>query len=583
MNKQSTLKRLFKRLLNQKALLFLALFLTIVQVLLNVYLPILIGQAVNQIVTIDQVNFDMLRQILLQMFIVICLNGVTQWLNPLIYNRLIHRMIQDLRNEVLEKIHRAPLNFLDQQSTGAIVSRLTTDSDQLSNGLLMVFNQFFIGILTIVFTILTMARLDFYMMLMVILLTPISMLIAHYIAKKSYDLYTKQTQLRSEHASMIEEGMQQSELIRLFNEQETKSDAFNDINESYADTSKWAIFYSSTINPATRFVNATIYALVTLVGALRIINGGFTVGELTTFLNYANQYMKPFNDISNVLAELQSALASGDRIFELIDLEEEKETGEVVLQRDQLLGAVDFENVAFSYVPSKPLITDLNLEVQPGQTVAIVGPTGAGKSTMINLLMRFYDVDEGVISLDGTPINDYTRASLREQFGMVLQETWLKTGTIAENIAYGYPEASQEQIEEAARRAHAHRFISMLPEGYQTRVYDNGSHLSVGQRQLISIARLFVELPEMLILDEATSSIDTRTEVLIQEAFDALMQGRTTFIIAHRLSTIQNADTILVMNQGQIIEQGSHDDLMKEQGFYYQMQKAGTADEPAIS
>ncbi len=575
MNQYSTIMRLFKRLWKHPFLIILAMILTVAQVLLTVYLPILIGQAVNQVVTIDQVNFMMLKQILIQMAIVISINALVQWLNPLIYNRLIYKMIQELRNEVLTKMHRVPLNYIDQQSTGTIVSRITTDTDQLASGLLMVFNQFFVGLLTIIVTIGTMAGLDWTMMLIVILLTPLSMVIAHFVATKSYNLYTQQTKERSRHSEHIEESIQQAELIRLFNQQDQQSAVFNDINAQYSYYSKWAIFVSSTTNPATRFVNAAIYALVTFVGGLRIISGVFTVGELTTFLNYANQYMKPFNDISNVLAELQSAIASGDRIFELIDLADEKETGNDILTKELLQGAIDFDDVSFSYVKDRELIRDLSIAVKPGQTVAIVGPTGAGKSTLINLLMRFYDVDAGGILIDGKNMNDYTRQSVREQFGMVLQETWLKTGTIAENIAYGYPDASEEAIVQAAKSAHADRFISMLPDGYQTYLTDNGGNLSTGQRQLISIARLFVELPEMLILDEATSSIDTRTEILIQQAFDELMVGRTTFIIAHRLSTIQNADIILVMKDGQIIEQGNHEELMRQDGFYRQMQLAG--------
>lgn len=576
MNKNSTIMRVAKRLFASKGLIILATLLTIAQVALTVYLPILIGQAVNQVVAINQVDFQELLIILGQMIIVIAVNALVQLINPLIYNRLIYRMIEDLRNEVLEKIHRIPLNYLDTHSTGAVVSRITTDTDQLAAGLLMVFNQFLTGILTIVITIVTMAQLDTQMMLIVVLLTPISIVIAHFVASRSYDLYTKQTQVRSTHSELIEEAVQQSELVRLFNQQDLKSVEFDEVNDIYSNYSKSAIFISSTVNPTTRFVNSVIYALVTLVGAMRIISGVFTVGELTTFLNYANQYMKPFNDISNVLAELQSAIASGDRIFELIDLVDEEETGVKEFGLNEVEGQITFDYVAFSYVPEKELIRDLTVAVEPGQTVAIVGPTGAGKSTLINLLMRFYDVDSGAIFIDGVNMNDFTRRSVREQFGMVLQETWLKTGSIAENIAYGYPNASRDQIIEAAKRAHAHRFIEMLPDGYDTVLTDNGSNLSMGQRQLLSIARLFVQLPEMLILDEATSSIDTRTEVLIQQAFDELMVGRTTFIIAHRLSTIQNADIILVMKEGQIVEQGNHEVLMRQEGFYYEMQMAGS-------
>lgn len=573
-NKSSfqTFKRLFSDLSGHKVFVFLSFISTIIQVGLTVYLPILIGQAINQTIGAGQVNFELLRPILIQMAIVIVLNAIMQWLNPILYNKITYEVIQDLRNRVLEKVHSLSLNFIDQRSTGDLVSRITTDTEQLGDGLIMIFNQFFLGVLTILITIVTMARLDLTMMILVVVLTPISLFISRFIASRSYSLFREQTAARGQQADFVEENIQQADIVRLFNYQDEAIESFNAINRDYSEKSKWAIFYSSTINPGTRFINALIYAALTFLGAIRIVNGTFTVGELTTFLNYANQYTKPFNDISSVLAEIQSALACADRLYAIIDQAEEAETGYSIMDSGQVNGKVNFTRASFSYTKDKELITDLTLSVNAGDTVAIVGPTGAGKSTLINLLMRFYDLDQGQILIDSNPITDYTRESIREQFGMVLQETWIKGGTIHDNIAYGHPDASREQVIKAAKAAHAHRFIELLPEGYDTVLRNEGAGLSTGQQQLIAIARIFVSIPNMLILDEATSSIDTRTEILIQEAFDSLMRGRTSFIIAHRLSTIMNADMILVMKDGSIVEQGNHDTLMKARGLYYTMQ-----------
>ena len=570
---KSGLKRLASDLLQQRWLFLLATIGTIVQVALTIYLPILIGNAVDSVLLPDASQH--LLPILSKMGMVIVANTAIQWLNPLIYNQLIYSYSQKLRDAVIQKIHRLPLAYLDRQGSGDLVSRLTTDVEQLNNGLLMVFNQFFVGVLTIFVTIVTMARIDFFMMILVLLLTPLSMLIARFIARKSYKLFQKQTTARGLQTQLIEESLSQESLIHSFNAQEQFITDFTKGNESYADYSQDAIFYSSTVNPATRFVNALIYAIVVGFGAVRIINGSsFTVGQLVTFLNYVNQYTKPFNDISSVMAELQSALACAERLYMILDEKELVEIGKEELTSEAVRGAIHFEHVRFGYEKDKPLIHDLNMTVPAGSKVAIVGPTGAGKSTLINLLMRFYNVDAGKIKLDDRDITDYTRVSFRQQFGMVLQETWLKTGTIHENIAFGRPEASREEVIAAAKAANAHFFIQQLPHGYDTYLADAGDSLSQGQRQLLTIARVFLAIPKILILDEATSSIDTRTEVLIQEAFNKLMVGRTSFIIAHRLSTIQNADIILVLVDGDIVEHGSHQELMQAQGVYYQMQTA---------
>lgn len=570
---KSGLKRLASDLLQQRWLFLLATIGTIVQVALTIYLPILIGNAVDSVLLPDASQH--LLPILSKMGLVIVANTAIQWLNPLIYNQLIYSYSQKLRDAVIQKIHRLPLAYLDRQGSGDLVSRLTTDVEQLNNGLLMVFNQFFVGVLTILVTIVTMARIDFFMMMLVLLLTPLSMLIARFIARKSYKLFQKQTTARGLQTQLIEESLSQESLIQSFNAQEQFITDFTKGNESYADYSQDAIFYSSTVNPATRFVNALIYAIVVGFGAVRIINGSsFTVGQLVTFLNYVNQYTKPFNDISSVMAELQSALACAERLYMILDEKELVEIGKEELTSEAVRGAIRFEHVRFGYEKDKPLIHDLNMTVPAGSKVAIVGPTGAGKSTLINLLMRFYNVDAGKIKLDDRDITDYTRVSFRQQFGMVLQETWLKTATIHENIAFGRPEASREEVIAAAKAANAHFFIQQLPHGYDTYLADAGDSLSQGQRQLLTIARVFLAVPKILILDEATSSIDTRTEVLIQEAFNKLMVGRTSFIIAHRLSTIQNADIILVLVDGDIVEYGSHQELMQAKGVYYQMQIA---------
>ncbi|WP_312251446.1 ABC transporter ATP-binding protein [Streptococcus parasuis] len=574
--KQSSFKELVRLVLGQPFRMSLMLVGTVVQVLLTVYLPILIGQAVDAVLIADG---QVLLGIIGKMVMLILLNTLVQWYLPLVTNRLVYGMVANLREQVYVRLHHMPLSYLDRHSVGDLVARFSSDSDQLTNGLLMVFNQFFIGILTIFLTIFTMARLDLTMMLVVVALTPVSLLVARYIAKKSYGYYRKQTQARGKQSQLLEESISQLTLVQSFNAQEQFTHGFQVVNEQYATYSQQAIFASSTVNPSTRFINAIIYALLAGLGALRIMAGQFTVGSLTTFLNYASQYSKPFNDISSVLSELQSALACADRLFAILALDSIDDQAERKIDSEELKGAISFDNVSFSYSPDRSLIEHLDIDVEAGQKVAIVGPTGAGKSTMINLLMRFYDVTAGQIVLDGVPISQYSREDLRRQIGMVLQETWIKSGTIHDNIAYGYPNATRELVIEAAKAANADFFIRQLPQGYDTVLADGGEALSQGQRQLLSIARVFVKIPKILILDEATSSIDTRTEILVQEAFAKLMEGRTSFIIAHRLSTIQSADLILVMVDGKIVEQGNHRELMKEQGVYYQMQTSQQSEE----
>ncbi|WP_155962917.1 ABC transporter ATP-binding protein [Streptococcus ruminantium] len=572
---ESSFKGLVKLVVKQPLRLSLLLIGTFVQVVLTVYLPILIGQAVDATLLADS---QFLFKIVQRMLLLILLNTMVQWWLPLITNRLVYGIVTNLREQVYVKLHHMPLSYLDSQSVGDLVARFSSDSEQLTNGLLMIFNQFFIGVLTIIFTIFTMAGLDLTMMLLVVALTPVSLLVSRYIAKKSYGYYRKQTQARGRQSQLLEESINQLTLIQSFNAQDQFASDFQSVNDSYATYSQQAIFASSTVNPSTRFINAVIYAFLAGLETLRIMMGNFTVGSLTTFLHYASQYSKPFNDISSVLSELQSALACADRLFTILALDGLAEQAERTINPEELKGAVSFENVSFSYRSDRSLIEHLDIQVKSGQKVAIVGPTGAGKSTMINLLMRFYDVTAGQIVLDGVPISQYSREELRKQIGMVLQETWIKSGTIHDTISYGYPNATRESVIEAAKAANADFFIRQLPQGYDTILTDGGRSLSQGQRQLLSIARVFIKIPKILILDEATSSIDTRTEILVQEAFAKLMKGRTSFIIAHRLSTIQSADLILVMVDGKIVEQGNHIELMARQGIYYKMQMSQQAE-----
>ena len=567
-----TTQRLIKDLLTQRWLVLGATIGTLMQVSLTVYLPILIGDAVD--VVLSPNSIQLLLPIIAKMIAVVGLNTLIQWVNPLIYNRLTFQFVYQLRQKVMEKLNQMPIAYLDRKSAGDLVSRVTTDSEQLSNGLLMVFNQFFIGILTIVITIVAMADIDLLMVGLVLILTPLSLFLARFIAQRSYQLYQNQTKSRGQQTQYIEEMIRQENLVHLLNAQNTTIEQFTGINNTYADYSQGAIFYSSTVNPATRFINSLIYALLSGVGALRIMSGGFTIGELTTFLNYVNQYTKPFNDISSVLSELQSTLACAERLYSILDEKSEPLPVKIELDAENIKGQIDFKAVSFGYTSQKTLIKHLDLSIPPASKVAIVGPTGAGKSTLINLLMRFYELNSGSIDLDGVPMSHYDAEALRHQIGMVLQETWLKVGTVHDNIAYGNPNATREEVIAAAKAAKADFFIRQLPNGYDTYLADAGASLSQGQRQLLTIARVFIKSPKILILDEATSSIDTRTELLVQEAFETLMKGRTSFIIAHRLSTIKNVDFILVMVDGDVVEYGKHHALMAKKGVYYQMQTA---------
>lgn len=567
-----TTQRLIKDLLTQRWLVLGATIGTLMQVSLTVYLPILIGDAVD--VVLSPNSIQLLLPIIAKMIAVVGLNTLIQWVNPLIYNRLTFQFVYQLRQKVMEKLNQMPIAYLDRKSAGDLVSRVTTDSEQLSNGLLMVFNQFFIGILTIVITIVAMADIDLLMVGLVLILTPLSLFLARFIAQRSYQLYQNQTKSRGQQTQYIEEMIRQESLVHLLNAQNTTIEQFTGINNTYADYSQGAIFYSSTVNPATRFINSLIYALLSGVGALRIMSGGFTIGELTTFLNYVNQYTKPFNDISSVLSELQSTLACAERLYSILDEKSEPLPVKIELDAENIKGQIDFKAVSFGYTSQKTLIKHLDLSIPPASKVAIVGPTGAGKSTLINLLMRFYELNSGSIDLDGVPMSHYDAEALRHQIGMVLQETWLKVGTVYDNIAYGNPNATREEVIAAAKAAKADFFIRQLPNGYDTYLADAGASLSQGQRQLLTIARVFIKSPKILILDEATSSIDTRTELLVQEAFETLMKGRTSFIIAHRLSTIKNVDFILVMVDGDVVEYGKHHALMAKKGVYYQMQTA---------
>ncbi|AGM98493.1 ABC transporter ATP-binding protein [Streptococcus iniae] len=564
-------KQMIKDLLAFPHLLLASSLLTLAQVILTVYLPILIGRAINLLLE-SGIDKSLIR-LLWTMFIIISINSLIQWINPILYNRLVYRYIADLRLRVFQKIHHLSISDLNCISIGDLVSRVTTDCEQLANGLLLSFNQFLLGLLTIFLTLLSMARINLVMMGLVLILTPLSLVLAGAISSRSYTYFGQQTRTRGQQTQLIEEYIAQESLIQAFNAQEQALHHFKTSNQSYANASQAATFYSSTVNPSTRFVNALIYALLTGVGAWRIMSGQLSIGTLVTFLNYITQYTKPFNDISSVLAELQSALACGDRLYDILEKSDLSETGQNDVDWTDLKGDMAFKALSFSYQADQPLMTDVNISVPAGSKVAIVGPTGAGKSTLINLLLGFYDPQSGSILLDGHPITSYRRASLREGIGMVLQETWLKEASIHDNIAYGKPKATRQEVIKAAK---ADFFIKQLPDGYDTVLTDGGSNLSQGQRQLLTIARVFLKDPSILILDEATSSIDTRTELLIQKAFNKLMADKTSFIIAHRLSTIKTADLILVMVNGGIVEQGNHDQLMALKGVYFNMQNAQT-------
>ena len=546
-------------------LIVVSLILAMLVVASTLYVPILIGQSIDEIVY-GQKDFGPLHEILLKILFLILCTALAQWLMTIINNRVTYHVVFDIRNDAFQKIQRLPLKYLDDHPSGEIVSRMVADVEQFADGLLMGFTQFFTGVMTIGGTLIFMLTIHKGITLLVVLVTPLSLFVAKYIAKHTYDMFTKQSQTRGEVTAFIDEMIGNEKMVKAYAHEDEALESFDEMNDRLKDCSLKAIFYSSLTNPCTRFVNSVVYAIVAITGAFACLTGTMTVGALTTFLSYANQYTKPFNEISGVITELQNALACAARIFDLIEQEPESADTDAVLT--DVRGEISCEHVYFSYVEDKKLIEDFNLKVKPGQRVAIVGPTGCGKTTLINLLMRFYDVNKGAIQVDGMGIRDVSRNSLRENYGMVLQETWLKSGTIRENLMMGKEDATEEEMIAAAKASHAHSFIKRLPNGYDTVIGEDGGMLSQGQKQLLCIARIMLSLPPMLILDEATSSIDTRTEIKIQNAFSKLMQGRTSFIVAHRLSTIQSADIILVMKDGKVIEQGSHEELLRNNGFY---------------
>ena len=569
--RKGTLKKVLGYIRPYWVLVGLSVLLAAVTVAASLYIPILTGNAVDLIVDPGNVEFAGIVKILVRIGVVIGLAALSQWVMSLINNRITYRVVRDIRNEAFRKIQILPLKYIDGHPTGEVVSRVIADVDQFADGLLMGFTQLFTGVITILGTLCFMLSVNVLITLVVVVITPVSLVVAAFIAKRTYDMFRLQSQVRGEQTGFVEEMVQGQKVVQAFGRERDSLEKFDEINERLRGCSLRAIFFSSITNPSTRFVNSLVYTGVGIVGALSVVSGNLSVGQLSAFLSYANQYTKPFNEISGVVTELQNALACADRVFELIEEQPQipDDSNARVLQDAQ--GAVSIQEVGFSYQKDRPLIENFNLEVKPGQRVALVGPTGCGKTTVINLLMRFYDVDEGSIQVEGTDIRHITRHSLRKNYGMVLQDTWLKRGTIRENIAYGKPDATLEEVIEAAKAAHAHSFIKRLPQGYDTVIGEDGGNISQGQKQLLCIARVMLCLPPMLILDEATSSIDTRTEIRIQKAFQKMMQGRTSFIVAHRLSTIRDADTILVMRDGHIIEQGNHESLLEKGGFYAEL------------
>lgn len=567
-NNSGILKRVLKYIKKYNFLVVLSFICAAVSVASTLYAPILTGNAIDLIIEPGKVDFDGIKNIIFKFIIVVAITVVSQWLMNIINNHITYSVVKDIRIEAFNHLSDLPLAYIDSHQHGDIVSRIVADIDQFADGLLMGFTQLFSGVVTILGTLGFMLYINVPIAVVVVVLTPVSLFVASFIAKRTYKLFRSQSETRGSLTSLVDEMVGQQKIVQAFGYEDDALERFEVINDKLEKDSMSATFYSSITNPATRFVNSLVYTAVGIIGALSAISGRISIGQLTCFLSYANQYTKPFNEISNVITELQNAIACAGRVFELIDeTPQVKEPDDAVTLSDAK-GDIDIKDVSFSYVPDKKLITDLNLSVKSGMRVAIVGPTGCGKSTLINLLMRFYDVDNGSISVDGTDIRKLTRDSLRSNYGMVLQETWLKSGTIKENIAYGMPDATDEEIIEAAKKAHSHSFIKRLPQGYDTYISEDGGNLSQGQKQLLCITRVMLLLPPMLILDEATSSIDTRTEVRIQKAFNKMMQGRTSFIVAHRLSTIREADIILVMKDGNIIEKGSHDELMAMNGFY---------------
>lgn len=568
---KGTLKKVFSYIGKYKYFLILSMLFAAVTVGLTLYAPILVGKAIDCIIGKGNVDFVNMKSILIKVAIIVVSTALIQWLMNVCNNKITYNVSRDLRKKAFEKIEILPFSYIDTHSKGDIVSRVITDVDQLSDGLLMGFTQFFTGVITIIGTLAFMLSVNVFITIVVVVVTPLSFFIARFIAKKTFNMFSLQSKTRGEQTSFIDEMISNQKVAEAYSMNEENKARFDKINDDLAKYSLKATFFSSITNPATRFVNSIVYAAVALFGAIMAVKGNITVGILSCFLSYANQYTKPFNEISSVVTELQNAIACASRVFELIEEAPELPDKADATELENVKGSVEINNLYFSYNPDRELLKNVNINVEPGKTVAIVGPTGCGKTTLINLLMRFYDPNNGAISVDEVNTQDVTRQSLRQNFGMVLQDTWLKSGTIADNIRLGKTDATDDEIIEAAKKAHAHSFIKRLPNGYKTKIGEDGGSLSQGQKQLLCITRLMLCPPPMLILDEATSSIDTRTEIKIQKAFNTLMKNRTTFIVAHRLSTIQNADLILVMNDGNIIEQGTHASLYAQKGFYYNL------------
>ena len=574
-SQKDTLKRVLTYIKPYRYFVWLSLLFAFVTVVTTLYAPIVTGNAIDFIVDKGQVDFTGLKPLLIRFAIVIAITALSQWLMSLCNNKITYEVVKDIRTSVFERINHFPLKYIDNRQYGEVVSRVINDVDQFSEGLLMGFTQLFTGVITILGTLLFMLSVNIKITIVVVLITPVSLFVASFIARKTYHMFRLQSESRGDMTALVDEMIGNQKIVQAFGYEDDAMNRFDKINNELSGYSLRATFFSSITNPATRFVNGLVYAGVGVVGAFVAVNGGITVGQLSCFLSYANQYTKPFNEISGVVTEIQNAIACAARVFELLDepVEQADDSDCKVLTRQEVEedSNLVLEHVAFSYDKEKPLIKDLNLNVKRGQRVAIVGPTGCGKSTLINLLMRFYDIDAGSIMLNGDSIYKITRDSLRGNYGMVLQETWLKSGTIAENIAYGKPDAGRDEIIEAAKACHAHSFIKRMPNGYDTVIGEDGGNLSQGQKQLLCIARVMLEVPPMWIIDEATSSIDTRTEIKVQNAFAKLMKGRTSFVVAHRLSTIKESDVILVMKDGDIIEQGSHEELLQKDGFYAQL------------
>ena len=571
-NQKDTLLKVWGYIKIYRILVVLSIVFAGIVVALTLYLPILIGEAIDVITEPGKVDFALIKVILMKSVVIAVFTAILQWIMNTINNKITYQVIADIRKDVFERLQILPLKYMDGHPVGDVVSRVITDADQFADGLLMGFSQLFTGVVTILGTLLFMLSIHPGITVVVVCLTPLSLLVANYIAKNTFSLFKEQSVTRGEQTAYIDEMIGNQKIVQAFSREDVSMEVFDECNERLEKCSLKAIFFSSLTNPCTRFINSLVYAGVALSGAIVAVNGGgITIGGLSCFLSYAKQYTKPFNEISSVITELQNAIACAGRIFELLEETPQVPEAENAVVLEEAKGNITFENVSFSYVPEQKLIRNLNVKVEPGQKIAIVGPTGCGKTTLINLLMRFYDVTRGSIQVDGNDIRKISRKSLRKNYGMVLQETWLKEGTVFENIAMGKPDATMEEVVEAAKGAHAHSFIKRLPKGYETYLTEDGGSLSQGQKQLICIARIMLVLPPMLILDEATSSIDTRTEMKIQEAFGKLMKGRVSFIVAHRLSTIRDADIILVMKDGNIIEQGNHEALLAKKGFYYDL------------